>query len=396
MKRLFYIIGHNPNTIEDIKEYLYAGANGIEPDVHFDPHFASYEYSRFYISHGEVSDVNERYTLHAFIHDLIQLQTTKKSKFPNQLALIAFDVKTDNFPVAEFVQYLEDNYMNTEVGNGVSILITRGDLDDTTFLPAYKGSNPNVCIGIDESPHPLKVINAARDAALNRVAFGYGITEIIIAGIRIPTDTVRPETYSVIAEAIGHRALNTYCSFVYQWVAMGEQEIRRYLDLHVDGLIVDINPDKDRNGVIQLQKLLKSKKYKDVYSIAKPGDMPFTQNLPCYRLCISTSRDTFGILGYGTDANITCTISGSKGTNSATIDASQYNIMEAGSVDYVVIEGVDIGTPQQLEIAIDTQGIAPDWQVKSIEIRTNTSDWYKSLTINQTLKAGTTTTISLL
>ncbi|MBL7975896.1 MAG: hypothetical protein JNJ85_13355, partial [Candidatus Kapabacteria bacterium] len=134
----------------------------------------------------------------------------------------------------------------------------------------------------------------------------------------------------------------------------------------------------------------------DVYTIAKPGDMPFTQDIPCYRLCISTSRDSFGILGYGTDANITFTLSGSKGTNSTSIDASQYNIMEAGSIDFAVIEGIDIGIPTQLTISLDNQGIAPDWQVKSIEIKTNTSDWYKSLSINQTLEAGTTTTISLL
>ncbi|GEM_PF-4873625 len=42
MKRKFYIIGHNPNTVHDAYACLMQGANAIEPDVHYDASKAFY------------------------------------------------------------------------------------------------------------------------------------------------------------------------------------------------------------------------------------------------------------------------------------------------------------------------------------------------------------------
>ncbi len=44
LKKLFYILGHNPNSLEEAKDFLDRGANALEPDV-------VHAEGRYYISH---------------------------------------------------------------------------------------------------------------------------------------------------------------------------------------------------------------------------------------------------------------------------------------------------------------------------------------------------------
>jgi hypothetical protein len=48
-KQKFYIIGHNPNTLEHARGYLEAGANALEPDVCFSA--KSSHPDHYYVSH---------------------------------------------------------------------------------------------------------------------------------------------------------------------------------------------------------------------------------------------------------------------------------------------------------------------------------------------------------
>ncbi len=83
IQRPFYIIGHNPNTISDVRLALAAGANAIEPDLNV----YSNNPAAFCISHFEGDD--EASSLIAYLDELHAIVVENA-----QLALIIFDCKS--------------------------------------------------------------------------------------------------------------------------------------------------------------------------------------------------------------------------------------------------------------------------------------------------------------
>jgi len=86
--RPFYIIGHDPDDIEDVKEYLSLGANAIEPDVNI---YASNP-SRLCIGHGPKlgtgGSSDSAPSLEEFLGNLHKI-----ARDHPQLALVYFDCK---------------------------------------------------------------------------------------------------------------------------------------------------------------------------------------------------------------------------------------------------------------------------------------------------------------
>ena len=89
MPRKFYLIGHNPNNVQDAVAYLQAGANALEPDVCYD------KGSKTFYVHDEDVDFLPSWlysgpTLMSYLDNLVQALRGNQSL---QLALISFDLK---------------------------------------------------------------------------------------------------------------------------------------------------------------------------------------------------------------------------------------------------------------------------------------------------------------
>ena len=62
-KRPFYIVAHNPNSLEETKEFLEKGVNALEPDViNVD--------GTFYISHLHLPSYSKTHTLAEYLQGL--------------------------------------------------------------------------------------------------------------------------------------------------------------------------------------------------------------------------------------------------------------------------------------------------------------------------------------
>src|SRR5690242_15838466 len=114
-KRPFFIIGHNPNTIEEAHEFLQNGANALEPDI-------VYADGQFYICHTPLlSEINSP-TLKEYLQALKALLLAEKYN----LALMIWDIKTTNFDPNQFMEIVKENFSG-EPCDGVTMLITNAD-----------------------------------------------------------------------------------------------------------------------------------------------------------------------------------------------------------------------------------------------------------------------------
>lgn len=84
MKRKFYIIGHNPNSVKNAIQCLKEGANAIEQDIRYLP-----QYEEMFFVYDLVTLNRKQNTLRDY---LIGLSAALNNETLN-LALLAFDLK---------------------------------------------------------------------------------------------------------------------------------------------------------------------------------------------------------------------------------------------------------------------------------------------------------------
>jgi hypothetical protein len=99
-KRKFYIMGHNPNTLQEASDFIMAGANTLEPDICYD----ETKPDKFFVSHGGFNSnkfILEN-SLVTYLTNLRKLITDPQNNL--NLALIAFDTKTPTFDINEFIK----------------------------------------------------------------------------------------------------------------------------------------------------------------------------------------------------------------------------------------------------------------------------------------------------
>src|SRR4051812_2030143 len=124
-KRSFYIIGNNPNTIEEAEEFLSNGANALEPDI-------VYADGQFYVSHNPHFSYKNIPTVAEYLQQLKALLLAKQFN----LALIIWDIKNVDFDPNHFINVVKENFCGDPF-DGVTMLITNGD--DHIFLNQFKG-----------------------------------------------------------------------------------------------------------------------------------------------------------------------------------------------------------------------------------------------------------------
>lgn len=339
-KQKLYIMGHNPNTLQEAEEFLRAGANALEPDICFDPERAD----RFYVSHGTIGS-NEfipENSLATYMQGLRRLVTDPSNGF--NLALIAFDVKTPTFDINEFVRVVVEHFSAFPVCEGVAVLITVGSPDDIGFLNAYDQSRPNFAVGVDEAKEPAEVEAGFRGAGQRRFAFANGSI--------VPAVKFGLFKSILAAKAVQARGGDESFRLVYAWVINSESSLRSYLDVHVDGFIIDVE------AVPTLLRVLEEPHFARMYELAKNGHNPFTAPPPPRYLLTVKTRDTHNA---GTDVPVKFTLEGTAGTLETTLDADFRDILERDSTVHLTLEGIEIGEVVSLTLAQLGSGFKSGW-----------------------------------
>ncbi|MEO5681276.1 MAG: PLAT/LH2 domain-containing protein [Chitinophagaceae bacterium] len=344
-KKPFYIIGHNPNTIEEAKDFLQAGANGLEPDIVF-------ANNKFYISHEEQSSYDNIITLENYLQGLTNL--LRGNAYP--LAFIIWDIKTTNFNPNEFIIIVKNCL--AEFFDTVCMLMTHAD--DHLFLSKYNGAYSNVGIGVDESnTSALALQSFFTSAKQKNFSYADGITTIL----------TKPGVYKNIREAQRCQAYYPTQSFsyIYTWVLSQTPAMKKYLNLYIDAIMVDIT------AVDKLLGLINELPYKNVYDLATPGYNPFT-SAPAtrYILEIKTADETMA----GTNGSFIFTIAGAeeKKLESLPFHAGNENDLERGSLTALIIQGADVGPVTSLTILMTEGGLLAGWLPESIVLTCSGSD----------------------
>ncbi|HYH85023.1 MAG TPA: PLAT/LH2 domain-containing protein [Pyrinomonadaceae bacterium] len=349
-KQKFYILAHNPNTLEEAEEFLKAGANALEPDVCFDAETPD----RFFVSHGTLGSnpFTREHSLVTYLQGLRRMLTDAGNGY--NLALIAFDIKTPEFDINEFINVVFDNFSAHPVCSGVAILITVSSLSDIGFLNAFDQTKENVAVGVDEEKSAADVEAGFRSGGQRRFTYANGS---IVSDIKFGL-------FSSImrAKRLQARSGGDGFKLVYTWVLARESPIRSFLDLHIDGIIVDVDV------VPHLLKILSDEHFLPMYELAQNGYNPFAQSPPpTYLLNIKTRAASFA----GTDVPVRFTLQGSAGVLESTLDADFRGVLERGGEDFLTLEGEDIGGIISLTIAAQGSGLNPGWLPETITLESS-------------------------
>lgn len=347
-KRKFYIIAHNPNTLRAAEDFLQAGANALEPDICFD----AARPERFYVSHGTPGSnpFTQEHSLVNYLRGLVAMLADESKDY--NLALIAFDIKSPDFDINEFVRTVFENFSGHPACVGVAVLVTVSSLAHAAALCAYDQTSARVAVGIDEENSPRDVESAFRRGAQTRFTYANGS---ILTGVKFGL-------FKSIMTAKALQARGDSFRLVYTWVLKRESPIRSYLDLHIDGIIVDVET------VAHLLEILGEEHFAASYEPARNGDNPFdAPPAPSYLLTIRTRDAQFA----GTDARVKFTLSGAACALESTLDADYRDVLERGGTDFLTLEGADAGDIRSLTVAAQSAGLNADWLPESITVESS-------------------------
>jgi len=338
-KRPFYIIGHNPNTIEEAVEFLDSGANALEPDI-------VYAEGRFYVSHHPQLSYSDVPTVQDYLQSLKALLLARQY----DLALLIWDFKTTDFDPNQFMAVVKENFSGGPC-DGVAMLMTHSA--DYDFVNRYKGGYQNVGVGVDESDVPPSALEAIfKNAGQGNFSYADGITTFL-------TKTGVFKNVTAALQCRTRHETNSF-KFIYTWVLTNEALMCKYLDIYIDGIMVEVGSVKD------LKALVTAIPYSEAYQLAQNGYNPFfSASLPAYILTITTKNKLLA----GTDAQILFTLTGKSGSlKSLPYNGNEAGVLERGSTNYVTLEGMDLGEIQSLYVEVLTTGIGSGWLPENISV----------------------------
>ncbi len=359
--RPFWVYGHNPNTETDVAAALASGANALEPDVMVLPTGAynladsKADPTGLVVYHDNVRITTRMpMTLSSYM-DMVRSYALKYPK----LSLLAIDIKS---PVvtrgdygAEIVNTVHNHLLHTGQSDEIklNIIYSVGTTTDSSIFAKMVPlllSNEGIQIDGENSPTTMvKNFSTAYGPKQQNFAFGDGTLDANLSGIG-------PNTLTAIESAAYLRAdsglpKTSYAYSINELVAMEE-----YITTGVDAIITD--------NVPMLVNLVNNRS--DI-RLASRTDNPFTPLNQAYALKVVTAN----VAGAGTDAMLTFTLTGCKGSATTKVDASRMGRMEQGKTNYVVLPSIDLGVLTQLTVSRDDSGNSPDWNLSQVAISSN-------------------------
>lgn len=361
-----YIIAHNPNTLAEVDEVLAAGVNALEPDIHYHK-----QRKDLCISHDEPGSSDNPPTLEAYLeHVKLRIE-----QYPG-LSLILFDIKLDEqeyggISIADWGTKLRDTVNRILGDTGLAMVYSVSKKKQVgIFADLAPSLGPKEGIMIDQETEVDEMIESLQpliNKGVTRIAYADGSYAYI----------PHPGLEGHILGALSRRASTGLPGFVGVWVVFTELSVRKYFRMGVDGMIVTNYTIKDA------LKVVASSEFNERLRLAERSDNPFSGGLLNYGIEINT-MDTKGA---GTDAVITCTLSGPENSVTLTqIDAGYKDAFEKGDRNFVHLKMANAGTPLTISFSHNGYGTGPDWlpgtvrvfeQTTGLDVQANFGEWIK-------------------
>lgn len=351
----FYVIGHNTNSLAQVRGALSDGANAVEVDV---TAFES-NLGQLCIDHagvtGDAPGHDEAPRFAAFLRGLRAIVDQDA-----RLALVVFDCKPPAATPEHGQTALAAIRSILTAGTRLNVIISVGDVTSSTpyklngttifdriapLLEAREG------LMIDAQDDPGAVATFFDGRGVERSCYGEGTSFPLL-------DESAMVYRTPIEQACWMRATRNGPRFVYAWTVNKASHQRLYLRVGVNGMIAD--PE----GIHRLVGLLKAPEFAARHRLATRDDNPFLPPNAAYGLTVQTSDVRMG----GTDANLSFTLTGARGTSAITVDANLNRRMERGQRTFVVVPSGDLGDLRSVTVQRDDAGNAPDWHLATIVV----------------------------
>ena len=367
--RPFYIFAHNPNTVHDAEVALQAGANALEPDVTIaEPDTANPSCGKDVLVDWDSSSPNrDGLCSDTRFVDWLKGVHTLAIQYPG-LALIAFDIKS---PAAK-AQYgvaIRDavrTYLNVD-GVNINVIYSVGTQSDGgVFDNILSTLLPREGVQIDAEDDPGAVVNffTARNY-FDNIGYGDGTA---FQGPNLPRSIDRA---AFLRASVGYPKAVTYVYTLSHVTSM-----HSFIYSGVDGIIPDrfgVEASGDPAYITTLRNVVNE--HPEI-RVATRDDNPFAPALQSYGLETLTDSDVFS----GTDANLTFTLLGCRGSATITVDAGEVlnpiydsRRMRDGNRDWMAIPSMNLGKLTSVTIFNDGSGDAPGWDFD--DIRVSSAGW---------------------
>lgn len=345
LARPVYLIGHNTNTIAEVRDGLSRGLNAVEVDINQDRN------GKLYVSHDMVDigvPANELLTTPELIPFLRELKVAADQR----LALVIFDSKVSDPSQALTLLEAVRTHL-TDGGTSLPVVFSVSSVDKarTFFEPLRTALKSTEALMIDQEADPGLVAEFFRAFGLMRAGYGNGITTLL--GVGLPS----PFLVSQMDVATAFKAVSNLC-FVYPWVLVNESTIREMLYVGVNGVMVDVaNAQSAVNAV---------RGFGDALRLATRSDDPLK-----FDGSLLLQIKTADVSHAGTDARIRIELRTADNTYLKEIDGTYNGRFERGSTTCVVFPDLRIypGDVRAITVSHDGGGNAPDWELESITLR---------------------------
>lgn len=351
--RPFYIIGHNPNSIKEAINALDSGANAIEPDVNV----YKDDKDQLCIDHGTISGKPAAHyrkgkptapPLTKFLKDLHNIAIKRP-----ELALVLFDCKPEVAKSSKHgttLLHAIRSLLTFDIN--LNVIISVAEQSQTAIFNKIKSDlKPREGLMIDGEKDPISVSKFFTKGRVTNQCFG--------SGISFMNFLLGPKYRSSIERACEFCAETNKIRFVNAWTVNNvlKKDMEEYINIGVDGIITD--------KIKKLHLIVKDTKFKHIIRLAKRSDNPFNPPNFAYGLSIHTGDKS----GAGTDADVTFTLRGTKGTSSVTVNTGLYDRMERNNWNYVTLQSPDLGTLKSITVQRDNSGLGPNWYLDRILVK---------------------------
>jgi hypothetical protein len=243
--RPFYLIAHNPNTIDLARAFIASGVNALEPDLRFvDKEIRVHD-------QFSILGIRIRYPLFDGPGPTLSEYLRGLNEHNISPSLIAWDLKPP-FKLAwmhEAAKIIRRDYGTKHPHT--AMLFTVGSEDGLPELRAFASVlKANEAVGVDDFTSP-----AVAHSALDGLGKSYTYAD--------------RRRMKAIADAIAMRDSGKSFTLVYAWLVNEANELQKFLDVGLDGVIVDLE------AVPKLRERLQTDANKVKFRLAEPSDKPF-------------------------------------------------------------------------------------------------------------------------
>jgi hypothetical protein len=356
--RPFYIVAHNPNTLEEAEFALQAGANALEPDVQL---YDCLGYSEVLVIYHDdpcpLGPTRDVLSLNAYLEGVHQLAI----KYP-QLALIVMDVKSPAVSAAYGAEIW--NSIRTHLNYGpvnLNVVISTAEISDGVLFDNILGQlGPREGVQFDEDNNAADAVNYFfKKGYYGNIGYGNGTAG---PGPNLPRSM---DKAAFLRASYGFPKAVTYVFALSE-----ESSMHSFINGGVDGIIPDGFPPPivlDTSYITTLSNVVST--HPEI-RLATRQDNPFLPLNEAYGLEINTSDVTDG----GTDADLTFTLNGCRGSATITVNSGDIRLfystgrMEKGNTDWVTIPSKDLGRLTSITVSNDNSGGNTGWHLKDIRV----------------------------